>query len=294
MEASGAGRTALVHSCNEGVSTAVGDAVYGMCLLKCAWGLQFDSMPGARALLEGLPVRAPDLPPGAVSETLSRLGSAKTIEFSDPGADTLFVELPFEFPKAAFPDILDTAYGVIVAGIDRRDGSLACVSISDDAVECARRWKGCAVLENRYSRETMSLLSRARCDFLVTMPAGALHADVRNPMRLKEGARTLDTAKCRYDRQWLFRFSDASGGTDVVSNVGLDIREVRRILRMVAGFESHYRAFIASEFVPAAGKSADAMKGTAVACAVCAAMAVRVEESSKKTLAEALAEASGK
>ena len=136
---------------------------------------------------------------------------------------------------------------------------------------CSRMesWKAYGKLRDRhflvitdripYSEENVTGLEKSVDDYLlVQWPFPISYSSTRNAQmqELSHNGRTLRTCKIRYDKRWLFRFTDpaeaemvrgripdmdvdrreldvlrlSAGSTDVISNVGHDIREVRRML----------------------------------------------------------------
>lgn len=131
---------------------------------------------------------------------------------------------------------------------------------------------GCTAITDRtfYSRELIHGLERSVKDYLIVqVPFPISYSSTRyaSMQDLRHNGRHLKTCKIRYDKRWLFRFTDpleaeeirsripymgvhrneienlniSAGATDVISNVGYDIREVRRLLDIRERMDSEMR-----------------------------------------------------
>lgn len=133
-------------------------------------------------------------------------------------------------------------------------------NVFENPYESLREMRCTAVTDRTYySRELVRNLEKGVDDYLlVQVPFPVSYSSTRNAqmLDLRHNGRDLKACKVRYDKRWLFRFTDpveaerirsriqymdvhrndvdvfelSAGSTDVISNVGHDIREVRELL----------------------------------------------------------------
>lgn len=130
----------------------------------------------------------------------------------------------------------------------------------------------CTAITDRtyYTKELVRGLEKNVEDYLlVQVPFPISYSSTRNAQMqdLRHNGRDLKACKTRYDKRWLFRFTDpeeaeavrrripemnprreeieilnlSAGSTDVISNVGHDIRDVRRLLDLRERMDSEMR-----------------------------------------------------
>lgn len=144
----------------------------------------------------------------------------------------------------------------------------------DHYLESCNRLRGmkCTLVTDRmqYSDRILHTLEKNVDDYLLVQPPFPISfSSTRNAkmQELNHNGRDLKACKIRYEKKWLFRFTDpieaesvrsrlplmdtdrnsietmklSAGSTDVISNVGHDIREVRRLLDIRERMDSEMR-----------------------------------------------------
>ena len=180
--------------------------------------------------------------------------------------------------KPGFTDIYD-CYDIRprmnIAVLCNSDGNpygmmpFGCENIGSDQVYKKLKGCDCTIVTDRifYTDANDRGLNASGEEYLLSLtPFPVSYSSTRNAQmqELKHNGKILSACKIRYDRKWLFRFTDrqeaerlrklidyedvhphnveflklSAGSHDVLSNTGFDIREVRRLLDIRSAMDS--------------------------------------------------------